>query len=383
MKLLSLVLTLIGTALSSQALSAKLEGTYIGTVGTAPVVAMFGIPDVQFEHSYYYRKFGQDIELEQTEQNGKIVLTEYGAFPERFKRATLTGRLESGKFSGTYTLKGGGKALQVTLKPVVSADLKSPLGNPQLEGWKKNNPYTFLKFDRPLESGLFVRNSSGKGKMQAVKGKLGNRAYSWLTEPKSKISLPRLEGSQFNRVNLALETQQLKVARSVLECNVSEPQNSFEYTPQLTFANTRLVSVQAAVYLYCGGAHPSLFSDTLTLEVASGKKLQLEDLYRFAPLPAGVNLQTLEPFEKWETYASARKKVLEKLIYAQRPDLKKNSECYGDETGLEAWKSLSWWLSPQGLVLESNFPHVAAACTEAVTLPYSVLERYKVSKLLP
>ena len=383
MKLLSSGLALMGVAFFSQALAAKLEGPFIGTIGTSPVVSVFGIRDALFEHSYYYRKFGQDIELEQTEQNGKIVLTEYGAFPERLKRATLTGRLESGKFSGTYTLMAGGKALPVNLKRVSSVDLTSRFNNPVLEGWKKNNPYTFLKFDRPLESGLFVRNSSGTGKMRAVKGKLGNWAYSWLTEPKSKISLPRLEGTQFNRVNLTLEVHQLEVAAEVLECNVSEPTNSFEYTPKLILTNTKLVSVHAAVYLYCGGAHPTSYSDFLTLEVESGKRLELEDLYRFVPIPLGVNLQTLEPFEKWETYASAREKVLEKLIYAQRPDLKKNSECYGNETGLEAWKSLSWWLSPQGLVLESNFPHVAAACTKAVTLPYSVLERYKVSKLLP
>jgi len=298
-----------------------------------------------------------------------------------------THKLEDGQLSGTYTLLKGDKTLPMTLKPVSSTDLKGPLSNPQLAGWKKNNPYLFLKFDRPLLRGQYPVNASSSSSadlpLKNVLGKVGGVGFYFMSEPKSKISLPRLEGALYAKVNTALTGHQLEVAANVLECNVSEPDHSFQYVPALRLATPRLVSVQAAVDLFCGGAHPTTYTDALTLEVSSGKKLELEDLYRFAPLPAGVNLQTFEPFEKYDAFASARKKVLETLIYAQRPDLKKKGECYGPDTGLDAWKSLYWWLSDKGLVLESDFPHVAAACTEAVTLPYALLEKYRVSKRLP
>jgi len=386
MKLFALTVALLSpTLLLNSAQAAPLEGTYIGSVGTAPVVAVFGAADAQFENSYYYRKFGQDIQLEQSEKNGQVVLTEFSPFPEQLKRATATLELEGGQLSGTYTLLKGGKPLSMTLKPVSSADLKGPLSNPQLEVWKQKNPYTFLKFDRKLEAGKFISNpnSSTDGKMVLQTGKLSGVAYTWTTEPKSKISYPRLEGRLYQQVNSALEGHQLEVAANVLECNVAEPDHSFSFAPTLSFVSAKLVSVTAAVDLYCGGAHPTTYTDTLTLEVSSGRALELEDLYRFAPLPKGVNLKILEPFEKYDAFASARKKTLESLIYTLRPDLRKNSECYGSDTGLDAWKTLYWWLSNKGLVLESDFPHVAAACTEAVTLPYALLEKYRVFKLRP
>ena len=384
MKLLALTFALLSpTLLLNSAQATPLEGTYIGSVGTAPVVAVFGAADAQFENSYYYRKFGQDIQLEQREKNGQIVLTEFGPFPEQLKRATATLKLEDGQLSGTYTLLKGGKPLPMTLKPVSSADLKGPLSNPQLESWKKKSPYTFLKFDRKLEAGKFVSNSSTDGKMVLQTGKLSGVTYTWTTEPKSKISYPRLEGSIYQQVNSALEGHQLEVAANVLECNVTEPDHSFNFVPTLSFISAKLVSVTAAVDLYCGGAHPTTYTDTLTLELVSGKALELEDVYRFVPLPAGVNLKTFEPFEKYDAFVSARKKTLEPLIYAVRPDLKKNTDCYGPDTGIDSWKTLYWWLSNKGLVLESDFPHVAAACTEAVTLPYALLEKYRVSKLRP
>jgi|GEM_PF-2542645 len=388
MKLLALTLALLSpTLLLNSAQAAPLEGTYIGTVGTSPVVAVFGNKDTQFENSYYYRKFGQDIQLEQAEKNGQMVLTEFGPFPEQLKRATATLKLEGGQLSGTYTLNKGGKALPMILKPVSSADLKGILVNPLLESWKKNNPYLFLKFDRPLLRGQYPVNASNSSSadlpLKNVLGKMGGVGFYFMSEPKSKISLPRLEGPLYQKVNTALEGKQLDVARSVLECNVTEPDHSFNFAPTLSFVSAKLVSVSAAVDLYCGGAHPTSYTDTLTLEVASGKALELEDVYRFAPLPAEVNLKTFEPFEKYDAYVSARKKTLEPLIYAVRPDLKKNTDCYGPDTGMDAWKTLYWWLSNKGLVLESDFPHVAAACTEAVTLPYALLEKYRVSKALP
>lgn len=382
MKLLALTLALLGPVLA-----APLEGTYVGTVGTAQVVAVFGNQDTQFENSYYYRKFGQDIQLEQVEKKGYIVLTEFGPFPQQLRRATATLTLEGGKLSGTYRLVKGAKVLPMTLRRVLNTDLQSPLSSPQLEIWKRESPYTFLKFDRALLRGQYPVNASNSSSaylpLKNVAGKVGGVGFYFMSEPKSRISYPRLEGNLYQKVNTALASHQLEVAASVLECNVTEPDHSFNYAPTLSFVSARLVSVSAAVDLYCGGAHPTSYTDTLTLEVASSKPLELEDVYRFAPLPAGVNLRTFEPTQQYDAYTSARKKVLEPLIYALRPDLKKNSECYGSDTGLDAWKSLYWWLSPGGLILESDFPHVAAVCTEPVTLPYALLKKYRISKALP
>jgi hypothetical protein len=364
---LTAVLALAFLSLVSSSLAAKIEGVYVGTLGQASVVFKLEKPgDTDLSGAYYYRNYARDIQLNGVLSGSGLLLEERGLYGGNAK-AKLSLKLGPNGFSGTWTdvksAKSSAKSLPVKLHAVTPAELNAvKLPNtPLLRKWKLEEAYEYLRFDAPLKA-MKLEKFNGKN-------------VQWWLEPRSKISFFRL--SEKNMVNNALIDEQYAMASSALQCP-NDSEDGFTFDPKIVLYSKRLLSMTGPVYYDCGGVHPDGYSENLTLDLQSGKVLKLEDLYRFAAVPKGLDLQTQEPFELFSGFTQARAVVLKKLILQEfktfSTDLETDcKELY--ETG-DVFQFITWFLTPEGLKIQPSFPHVAAACAKDFLLPYAKLKPY-------
>ena len=380
------VLTAI-LALTSSSLAAKIEGVYTGTLGKSNVVFKLEKPGgTDLSGMYYYRKFSRDIQLNGTLSGSSLTLEEHGLYGAQSK-AKLSLKLEGNGFSGTWIDSKSGKTLPVKLQAVTGPELNAIRlpSTPLLRRWKLEEPYEYLRFDAPLKA----------SRLEKVSGK----NVQWWLEPKSNVTFFRLPGqaksaqskstqskfaqsksAQAKAVNDALTDEQYGMASSALQCPNDGP-NGFSYTPRIAWYSQRILSVTGAAYYDCGGAHPDGYNANLTLDLATAKVLKLEDLYRFVAIRQGLNLQTQEPFELFSQFTLARATVLQKLISQEVKSFSDglNVDCADVYQSEEVFQFITWYVSPDGLVVQPSFPHVAAACENDFLLPYAKLKPYLAS----
>jgi hypothetical protein len=361
--LLTAILAPVFLSLTSSSLAAKIEGVYVGTLGQASVVFKLEKPGgTDLSGAYFYRNYARDIQLNGTLSGQGLTLEERGLYGGDAK-AKLNLRPLANGFSGTWTDVKSAKSLPVKLHAVTPAELnavKLP-STPLLRKWKLEEAYEYLRFDAPLKA----------TKLEKFNGK----NVQWWLEPRSKVSFFRL--SEKTIVNDALIDEQYAMASSALQCP-NDSEGGFTFDPKIVLYSKRLLSMTGPVYYDCGGVHPDGYSENLTLDLQSGKVLKLEDLYRFATVPKGLNLQTQEPFELFSSFTQARAVVLKKLILQEfktfSTDLETDcKELY--ETG-DVFQFITWFLTPEGLKIQPSFPHVAAACAKDFLLPYAKLKPY-------
>ena len=362
------VLTAI-LALTSSSLAAKIEGVYTGTLGKSNVVFKLEKPGgTDLSGMYYYRKFSRDIQLNGTLSGSSLTLEERGLYGAESK-AKLNLKLERNGFSGTWVDAKSGITLPVKLQAVTGPELNAIRlpSTPLLRRWKLEEPYEYLRFDAPLKA----------SRLEKVSGK----NVQWWLEPKSNVTFFRLPGqaksAQAKAVNDALTDEQYGMASSALQCPNDGP-NGFSYTPRIAWYSQRILSVTGAAYYDCGGAHPDGYNANLTLDLATAKVLKLEDLYRFVAIRQGLNLQTQEPFELFSQFTLARATVLQKLISQEVKSFSDglNVDCADVYQSEEVFQFITWYVSPDGLVVQPSFPHVAAACENDFLLPYAKLKPY-------
>jgi hypothetical protein len=349
---------------SSTALAASIDGVYVGTLGKSAIVLKLEAgKDPPISGNYYYRNFAVDIRLEGKINKSSITLSEFGAGrtdPTASVSLNSAGNTLSGKWASVKQPK---RFLTINLRRVTSKDL-SKLKLPStvmLNKWKLEQPYDYLRFDVPPK---LVKTET-----------VGGKKVQWWLEPKSKIAFLRLEG-QSKTVNNTLTDEHYRIAYNNLDC-LSSFNGDFSYTPTVALYSKRILSVSASVYYYCGGAHPDGGSENFNLDLETGKELQIEDVYRFIPIPEGLKIDPSAYSEAYSKYLEARGAAVKKLILDQFGSFtigidKECSSAYTDET----FSYFSWYLTAKGLVIESAFPHVAAACDNDFELPYKTLEQY-------
>jgi hypothetical protein len=349
-------------AFSSTALAASIDGVYVGTLGKSEILLkLMTEKNAGISGSYYYRNYAIDIRLEGKINKSSITLSEFGAGstdPTASVSLNSAGNVLSGRWASVKQPK---RFLAINLRRVTSKDL-SKLKLPSttmLNKWKLEQPYDYLRFNAPLKP----------VKTETINGK----KVQWWLEPKSKIVFLRLEGES-KTVNNALTDEHYRIAYNNLDC-LSSFNGDFSYTPTVALYSKRILSISASVYYYCGGAHPDGGSENLNLDLETGKELQLEDVYRFIPIPEGLKIDPSDYSESYSKYREARGAAVKKLILNQFGGFTKgiDQECsnaYSDET----FSYFSWYLNAKGLVIESAFPHVAAACDNDFELPYKTLE---------
>ena len=89
-------------------------------------------------------------------------------------------------------------------------------------------------------------------------------------------------------------------------------------------------------------------------------------------------MQTQEPFELFSQFTLARATVLRKLISQEVKSFSDglNVDCADVYQSEEVFQFITWYVSPDGLVVQPSFPHVAAACENDFLLPYAKLKPY-------
>jgi hypothetical protein len=348
----------------SSAFAAKFDGVYVGTLGKSAIVLKLSTDkDSHVTGTYYYRNHALDIQLEGKVSKARISVSELGT-RENIPVASLSLNAAGNTLKGGWaSVKQPKKVLAINLNRVTSKDLnalKLP-STPLLNKWKLEQPYDYLRFDAPLKL-IRIETVSGK-KVQ------------WWLEPKSKIEFLRLV-NESKAVNDALTDEHYNIASNDLDC-LGSANGDFAYTPKIALYSKRILSISARTEYYCGGAHPDSSAENLNLDLETGKVLEIEDVYRFTPIPEGLKLDPENSSEAYGTYLESRGAAVKKLILAEFGGFTKDldKECasaYDDET----FSYFSWYLTSKGIVIQSAFPHVAAACDNDFELPAASIAPY-------
>ncbi len=362
MKLLKAVLVIF--ALGSVASAANLDGVYVGTLGKAAIALKLETDkNSVVTGTYYYRNHAVDLRLEGKVSKSVVSLSEFES-DRTGVTAKLTLKSAGNTFTGNWaSVKQPKKPLPINLHRVTLRDLSSiKLPNTALlNKWKLERPFDYLRFDTPAK---LVKTETVNGKK-----------VQWWLEPKSKIEFLRLPGES-KTVNDVLTDAHYNLAMTDLDC-LSSGNGEYSYDPKVALYSKRILSISASVYYYCGGAHPDGGAENLNLDLSTGRDLNIEDVYRFVPIPEGLKIDPNDYSEAYSKYQETRGAAIKKLILAEFGTFTKNidkecSSAYVDEI----FAYFSWYLTARGIVIQSAFPHVAAACDNDFELPYNSLTQY-------
>jgi hypothetical protein len=157
----------------------------------------------------------------------------------------------------------------------------------------------------------------------------------------------------------------LKMAqKAISEFDPIDGKGSFDGNYNLLLGTNDLVSVELTIYYNGGGAHPNNYFLPLVYDLKSDKELKFEEL-----------------FEPDQNYQSAIAKYLVADIdkraaaiderYTGQPT-KRDEPIISEDQLTEL---AGWGMTPKGLVVYFDFPHVIAAFDKNV-VPYSVVRQY-------
>jgi hypothetical protein len=230
--------------------------------------------------------------------------------------------------------------------------------------WRGHEPYESLRAERPLVLGPVVRRAT----------------VAWRTrrDPRTGASVPVLvahpDPARMARANAALDGLLRHEISAAYACAadlasrgfegerssaVPDPDNRFGFT--VVHADARLLSLEIAGSVFCGGAHPSNVWTVTMLDLATGRVLTRDDLVR-----------------------PGRRVALERLVLARlrgsRPagEPEDIPECTlrddgGERPGLVEYAG---WVVIEGrfTIVQTGHPHVMAVCDGRYgTLPRSAL----------
>ncbi|WP_425145475.1 hypothetical protein [Deinococcus sp.] len=326
-------------------------GLYRGTLGAKNVTLQllagrktqdYGDP----ADRYVYDHYGIDIVLNRGRSSGgALLLAEFArSYPKLSARGCFELKAAGQGLSGRWRTPDGQKTLAVKLSRVEVAALPLNLpATPGLLALRAKDPFTFLKLNRPWKA-----------------------TGATLTEPLSGVKYPRIAGRP--ALNAALQDRHLSLAADALDCTAgafaSFGDADTQYNVTVGTAklqNARLLSVREHADYDCGGAHPDSFTEGLTYDLKTGRRVLL----------------TGKPGAIWPGLDDQK---LQALYVANYPTTG-NQSCDGYFDGKEPSSSddalFQVFLTPRGLTIWPGFvPHVAAVCAEEVTLPYAALRRY-------
>jgi hypothetical protein len=182
-------------------------------------------------------------------------------------------------------------------------------------------------------------------------------------------SYPQLVGKEplsaaaqnFNRRILEL------VRKAIKEFEPIDGRGSFDANYNVLLGTNDLVSIELSVYYDGGGAHPNNYFVSLTYDLAEDKELKFEDL-----------------FQTGADYKNAIAKYLvadiDKRAYAvEQKDASDPKQVPKHDEPIVSQDQLTelggWGLTPKGLVVYFDFPHVIAYFDKNV-VPYGIVKQY-------
>ena len=308
-------------------LSQSVTKLYRGAVGNNHIQMSLTFDGSNVSGKYSYDRVGEDIKLAgRMDSEGKLELTELGAKNK-----------PTGKFS-----------------------CKRPFNDPIDRDCYWSRPDgTGESFVSLNEQYISLTNG-----LQIVPKLITNRTKG------IGVSYPQLESSselsaaaqKFNRRILAL-TQ-----KAIGDFQPIDGKGSFDTNYTVLLATNDLISVEMMEYSDGGGAHPNDYWWALNYDLAANKELQFEDLFK-----AGSDYNSA--IARYVTDDINRRAIELEKDNARRENRQPNKQ---DEplVSMDQLSQISGWaLTPKGLVVYFDFPHVMAYFDKNF-VPYSVLKDY-------
>jgi hypothetical protein len=384
MQFRSTILGLAGAALAAGTALAD-PTTYVGKLDKLDIVVEFtgdpGAPSGPLAARYHYRSQGADIPLQAKSQKGAAFeLSEEEACKEACVEGkpgpvgavwsliaknggqTLEGKWKAGKKSFDLKLERAGVRSADT-PPVTPLDLY----NFSVESFYQtetpitieSSPYDFLRLDVPYDAG--------------EKQGWPDANFVYVTDPRTKFQRPRIfslaGGAKFDAANDLLEDRQWVDNIAALGCKSLQYAGFQQYGPvpggsdgtlgyydetssEVLALTPKLISWRESGSIFCGGAHPTNYSDTFVMDVANGEVLSLADMF----------INVTEEGEPGEILVKFVRETREKPT--DQVDIDFEAECGTDEL---IGQYLDASLKREGNELRivfglSGLPHVIAAC---------------------
>ena len=296
---------------------------YRGRLGDKHVEMKLKVEGAQASGTYFYDQFKQDLQLKGTVgSDGRIELTETGP---------------KGKPTGKLVCK---KAIDV-----LDIDLDCEWSRADGTG---KIPAIFSEQFVDFQKGL----------------QLTPRTV--ITRPLHlSASYPQLTGTNSPAVN-AFNSRIEALAQKEIKAYAKDPNpgGSFDLNYNVMLATDELVSIEFGEEICCG-AHPTESYSTLTYDLVANKELSLEEFFRpgadykttIATFVAADINRRADQIEKEEATREGRK-----VEQRQEPVVTTDS----------LPEMSSWGVTPQGIAVYFDFPHVMAVFTKTI-VPYNVL----------
>lgn len=296
---------------------------YRGTIGQQAVVVKLQRDGDKLTGSYVYERVGQAIKLTgRVDAAGGVTLQEFDA----------AGR-QTGKFTGKF---GSGE----------SADDFALSGT-----WTRPDGSRESYFNLSEQYLAFKQAN-----LQVVSKTITDRRFN------IHATYPQLAGNTtpaalaFNRAAAARTT---KLAAD-FKTNADPPNHmALETDYNVLLANDDLISVELTDYEDFGGAHPNNGYATLNYDLHTGRPLQLAALFK-----QGVKY---EPVLQRAVIANLQAQV--RRLAAENKE--QPDETLFTEDSAQEWQS--WGMTPRGLTLYLDLPHVIAVF-DKVFVPWSAVQ---------
>jgi hypothetical protein len=182
-------------------------------------------------------------------------------------------------------------------------------------------------------------------------------------------SYPQLAGKEplsagaqgFNRRALEL------IQKAIKEFDPIDGKGAFDANYNVLLGTNDLVSVELNVYYDGGGAHPNNYFLSLTYDLAANKELKFEDLFQpGSDYNTAIAKYLVEDIDK-RAYAVEQKNATDPKQVQKRDEPIISESQLGELSG--------WGLTPKGLVVYFDFPHVIAYFDKNF-VPYSVVKQF-------
>ncbi|MCG7372818.1 hypothetical protein MHL40_09030 [Pseudomonas luteola] len=368
------VLQCCGAALLLAAGSAMAEPELLqGTVGQAKVLVELDLakPD-EVTGRYFYQKYHTDIALDGAlDKQRTLRLSENRPFFST-KSVPMQWTLKqgaNGRWTGRWASKG--KTLDISLSPVALPPAR-PDDLPALDELRRTSPYEYLRL-----KGLSLK----KDRQDTFMG----YGLQWWVEPVSRIRLFQLVSSptamDLSAANRTLQNRQWQEVNSYFGClsGARDRETEFDQTVKPVFINDSVLSVSLFTSYDCGGAHPDFGDAPLNMELATGKILELEDVFW---LGKGPSIHYERGMDNLEAYSNYREQLFAPWVVDQfkrlYPELMNDdpNECnYQDPS---VWQFSVWYFEPRGIYLGPTFARAARSCDEPgdTVIPYKTVKAH-------
>jgi hypothetical protein len=330
------LITFIVLALFIHTNAQNVTKVFRGTIAEKPIQMTLTRSGENLNGTYFYQRIGKDLRLAGSiETDGAFALAEYDA------KNVITGELRGfwrkaddgsvyleGEWINPKTRESSGLSVG---EEMIFFTGKAKLINKTFE--EKNKPRMFeISADYPELTGA---NPASAAKFNKL----------------IKDSVMK-EVADFRKNMLGLTADELKFFKE------SEMNAYLEMGYMVDFANDKVVSIGFGASNFEGGAHPNHYSFTINFDLATGKKIELADLFK-------LNSNYLKVISDYSI----------KKLKEQQEDMT-DDEWLATGAGAKAENFKSWSIKKTGILINFDPYQVAAyaAGPQEVFIPYSELK---------